>query len=131
MLRVISEAIAAIDPDPEGETDTLEELVDAYLGFFHTEPVLARIFVRIAISGSAGNDGIGARMLHGHQTRVERFRVAMQRDHDMAEKEAEVRAELLLAVLNGLAFRWSLDTDFDFDRYAGLALAETLAAPIA
>ena len=131
ILRVISEAIAAVDPDPRGATDTLAELVHAYVAFFRTQPTLARIYVQIAITGSVTDDGLGVRMLHGHQTRVERFSAAMVRENGaMDEGEAETRAELLLAVLNGLAFRWSLDHEFDFEQYAELALDESVRRPI-
>ncbi len=131
ILRVISEAIAAVDPDPRGATDTLDELVHAYVAFFRTQPTLARIYVQIAITGSVTDDGLGIRMLHGHQTRVERFGTAMARERAVEDGEEEIRAELLLATLNGLAFRWSLDHDFDFEHFATLAMDESLHRPIA
>ena len=31
-----------------------------------------------------------------------------------SESEAEIQAEIMLGALDGLAFRWSLDTDFAF-----------------
>jgi AcrR family transcriptional regulator len=127
ILKVIAEAIAAVDPDPAGETDTLEELVDAYVAFFLTQSTLARIYVQIAVTGSVTADGLGVRMLHGHQTRVDRFRAAIRRhDESLSEDDATIRAELLLAVLNGLAFRWSLDPEFELERHAELALSEAV-----
>lgn len=123
VLRVIVEAITAVDPDPAGETDTLEELVDAYVAFFRSETTLARIYVQIAVSGSVTHDGLGGPMLSGHMARLERFSTAMQREHPpMSRQDATLRAELLLATLNGLAFRWSLDPVFDFEAHARLAL---------
>ena len=66
-------------------------------------------------------------MLRGHHKRVERFRTAMLRENaDMAAEQATVRTELLLATLNGLAFRWSLDAEFDFAGNARLALRQAL-----
>ena len=47
-------------------------------------------------------------------------------DTTLDAQETEVQAELLLGALDGLAFRWALDSDFDFATYARLA-AEKLA----
>ena len=127
VLRVIVEAITAVDPDPAGETDTLAALVDAYVAFFEAETALAKIYVQIAISGSVTDGGLGGRVLRGHHKRVERFRTAMLRENaGMAAEQATVRTELLLATLNGLAFRWSLDAEFDFAGNARLALRQAL-----
>lgn len=127
VLRVVIEAITAVDPDPAGETDTLEELVAAFVTFLRAESALARIYVQIAVSGAVTDDGIGTRVLHGHQRRVERFQSAMmRRAPELSDDEAMLRAELLLAQLNGLAFRSSLDADFPFERFAAAALAESI-----
>jgi AcrR family transcriptional regulator len=127
VLRVIVEAIAAVDPDPAGETDTLEELVDAYVAFFVGESSLARIYVQIAVTGAVTDGGIGDRVLRGHHARVERFRAAMLRRYpSLSGDEATERTERLLATLNGLAFRWSLDTSFALADHARRALAEAL-----
>jgi hypothetical protein len=48
----------------------------------------------------------------------------------MDSEESEVQAELLLGALDGLAFRWALDSDFDFAAYAKLA-ANKFAQPSA
>jgi len=42
-------------------------------------------------------------------------------DQALGAEESEVQAELLLGALDGLAFRWALDGDFDFAAYAELA----------
>ena len=123
VLRVIVEAIAAIDPDPEGERDTIADLVDAYVRFFAEEPTLARIYLQIAISGAVTNDGIGDRVLRGHSLRVDRFATAMLREMPaLSPDQATARTEVLLAALNGLAFRFSLDATFDMAVHAHRAL---------
>lgn len=125
VLRVVREAITAVDPDPEGETDTIEQLVAAYVAFVTGETALAKVYVQIAVTGAMRHDAIGERVLRGHEARIERFRAAMCRAHpELSREEALMRTELLLATLNGLAFRWSLDGDFAFRDHA-VAVLET------
>lgn len=119
VLRVVGEAIQAVDPDPEGRHDTVTELVDAYITFVTHETEMARIYTRIAVRGAMTHDEVGQQVLRHHQRRVDRFQASIEREHpSLPAAEARRRAELLLATLNGLAFRWSLDNQFDF---AGLA----------
>lgn len=120
VLRVVGEAIAAVDPDPEGRhTDTIEELVDAYIAFITGSSSLASIYVQIAVSGAITHGTLGKRVLRHHQRRLGRFAEAMRRgDPSLAEAEAERRSEMLIATLNGLAFRLVLDPQFDFARHA-------------
>ncbi|VAV95640.1 hypothetical protein MNBD_ACTINO01-437, partial [hydrothermal vent metagenome] len=56
VLRVVRESIEAVDPDPEGEgTDTVDDLVHAYIQFFLKDPQMARVYVVAALNGdSAG-----------------------------------------------------------------------------
>jgi hypothetical protein len=42
-------------------------------------------------------------------------------DEAMSPEQSEIRAELLLGALDGLAFRWALDDEFDFAGFARLA----------
>ena len=127
VLRVLRQAITAVDPDPEGETDTLEQLVDAYVGFFTEQSALAQIYLQIAVKGAVTNHGIALRVLRGHEARVDRFRVAMMRERSSLETTgATILAELLVATLNGLAFRWSLDRSFSLRDHARTALANVV-----
>ncbi len=120
ILRVVREAIDAVDPDPDGSgTDTVDDLVSAYIRFFEEQPQLARVYVMAALQGESSGNGTRRRFLRHHMRRVERFADAMARaDGNVGGTEAAIRAELLLGALDGLAFRWSLDTDFDFRGFA-------------
>ena len=123
VLRVVGEAIAAVDPDPDGRhRDTVEELVEAYIAFITGSSSLASIYVQIAVSGAITHGTLGKRVLRHHQRRLSRFAEAMSRsDRSIAASEAERRAELLIATRNGLAFRLVLDPKFDFSGHARLA----------
>lgn len=118
VLRVVVEAIAAVDPDPAGAgTDTVADLVDAYIRFITDEPLVARIYLRLA-AGGGGSDA-HQRVLRHHLRRVERFAAAASRQTPGLDPgEATDRAEQLLATLDGLALRWLLDPAFDFARHA-------------
>ena len=128
IIRVVRESIRAVDPDPLHKgTDTVDDLVDAYIRFFVQEPEMAGVYVMAAVTGGSTGNGARKRFLRHHQRRVERFGEAMQRrDRSLTPEESITRAELLLGLLDGLAFRWALDRDFDFPRYALLA-AESLS----
>ena len=128
VLRVVGEAIAAVDPDPDGRhIDTVEDLVEAYIAVITGTSSLASIYVQIAVNGAITHGTLGQRVLRHHQRRLERFSEAIHRsDATLDEAEATRRAELLIATLNGLAFRLVLDPRFDF---AGHARA-TLTSPV-
>ena len=123
IIRVVRESIKAVDPDPVGAgTDTVDDLVDAYIQFFNDEPQLARVYVMTGLSTEATGNGARRRFLKHHVRRVERFGDAMARaDSSLSANEASVNAEILLGALDGLAFRWSLDPAFDLEHYARLA----------
>jgi AcrR family transcriptional regulator len=123
ILRVVREAIDAVDPDPEheGRNDSLDDLIDAYIAFFSDQRDLARIYIQIAISGSGNDSGATKGFLRHHERRVERFAAALRhRDPDCSPRKAAAQAEVILGALDGLAFRWVLDDSFDFARYARL-----------
>ena len=123
IIRVVRESIDAVDPDPEGEgTDTVDDLVDAYIRFFEEDPQLARVYVITGLSTEATGNGARRRFLRHHERRVQRFADAMSRaDTSLDRVQATVNAEILLGALDGLAFRWFLDSSFDLDRYAHFA----------
>lgn len=123
VIKVVREAIDAVDPDPDGAgTDTLDDLVAAFVRFFHEQPQMAKVYVIAAVNTEAADNGARRRFLRHHQKRVERFGDAMHRaDSSLSHDDATVKAELLLGALDGLAFRWALDGDFDFASYAKLA----------
>ena len=114
ILTVIREAINAVDPHPDGEgKDTVAELVDAYIEFITTQPTLAKIYLQTAVGRAMNDDGLAHRVLSHHETRVTRLADAISRESAVTVGQSRVEAELLLAGLNGLAFHWLLDSDFD------------------
>ena len=125
IIRVVRESIRAVDPDPKGEgTDTVDDLVDAYIRFFVEDPQLARVYVITGVSTETTGNGARRRFLRHHERRVQRFADAMSRaDGSVTPEQSAVNAEILLGALDGLAFRWSLDPTFDLERYARIAAA--------
>ncbi len=120
VLKVVGEAIAAVDPDPERRhTDTVADLVEAYIAFVTGSPNLAKIYLQIAVSGALADGALHKRVVGHHERRVARFADAVRREQPhLSAADAETIAETLLATLNGLAFRWVLDPGFDFAGYA-------------
>lgn len=120
ILQVVREAIDAVDPDPQLiGTDTVDDLVNAYIRFFDEQPELARVYVLTSLTSDSSGDGARKQFLRHHTRRVERFADAMVRNQsELTQPEAEIQAELLLGALDGLAVRWTLDTSFDFADYA-------------
>jgi AcrR family transcriptional regulator len=115
VLTVVREAIEAVDPDPEGTgTDTVADLVEAYVTFIETRPDLARIYAQMAVAGSSPAN-LRGRVLRHHRRRVERFGNAMARERpDLSPAEARRRGELLVAGLNGAALFTMIDGDRSF-----------------
>ena len=122
LIQVSREAIQAVGPDPKHvDTETLDELVDAYIAFVVDESDLARVYLHVAASSST-DSAVHRRYLRHHKQRVERFSNAMRRaDLHLTEEEAIVDAEVLLGALDGLAFRWLLDETFEFAKHATIA----------
>jgi AcrR family transcriptional regulator len=131
IIHVVRESIDAVDPDPDhAGIDTVDDLVSAYIRFFEEEPQLAKVYVMAALTGDSPANGARRRFLRHHLRRVERFADAMARaDQTLGAEESEVQAELLLGALDGLAFRWALDSDFDFAVYAELAADKLVQVP--
>ena len=129
VLEVVREAIRAVDPHPAGEgVDTVEELVGAYVDFVTGDPIVARIYLQIAVGGGLTDEEMGRRVLGHHQRRIERFADAILRaDPGLTSDEARRRAEATVATLNGLAFHWLLDRSLDFAGQAARLVAEHAA----
>jgi AcrR family transcriptional regulator len=132
VFEVVREAIEAVDPDPAGAgTDTLPDLVEAFVQFVTESTPIARIYLQLAVGRGLTDPQVAARVLRSHRRRVERFADAVLRDHpDLGEPEAEARAELLLASLTGLALTALVDEGFDMRAHAARLLpASRLAVP--
>lgn len=129
ILSVVRQAIDAIDPDPENTgTDTLGDLIDAYIKFVIEQGDLARVYIRLAISGGANNSEIQGRTIRHHEARVARFAAALARAHpEFSDAEIERRAETLVSALNGITLHRVLDPDFDVDIHARALLTDALA----
>ncbi len=129
VLTVVRQAIDAIDPDPDHRgTDTLSDLIDAYIRFVTEQGDLARVYIRLAISGGANNSEIRGRTMRHHEARVARFAAAMGRTHpEFSETEVQRRAETLVSALNGITLHRVMDPDFDVATHARALLADALA----
>jgi AcrR family transcriptional regulator len=116
IMRVVGDAIASVDPDPQGAgTDTVGELIKAYARFITGQSTVARIYLQTVVSGGLTDNDLAKRFLRHHERRVARFADAIRRaDPEIGVAEAGEDAELLLAALNGLAFHWMLQPAFDF-----------------
>jgi AcrR family transcriptional regulator len=129
VFEVVREAIEAVDPDPEGEgTDSLEDLVEAFVQFVTESTPIARIYFQLAVGQGLTDRRIAARVLRSHRRRVERFADAIRRDRAvLAEAEAEAEAEVLLASLTGLALTTLVNPRFDMRAHA-MRLAPAMRA---
>lgn len=129
ILSVIGDAINAVDPDPSGiGTDTVRDLVEAYVTFVTKRPELARIYLLLAVSGGLTDPKLGNRFIKHHRARTKRFLDASLREQPGQEREeAENRVEALLAALNGYAFAALLDRTFDLPSHAMRLLEERVS----
>jgi AcrR family transcriptional regulator len=119
VFEVVREAIEAVDPDPAGAgTDSLRDLVDAFVAFMTGSSPIARIYLQLAGRGLT-DPAIAARVIRSHRRRVERFADAWQReDPSLTPEEAESRAETMLAALTGLGLTALMDPTFDMRAHA-------------
>lgn len=129
ILSVVRQAIDAIDPDPEHKgTDTLSDLIEAYIEFVTEQGDLARVYIKLALSGGADDSEIRGRTMRHHEARVARFSAAMARAHpEMAKEEIDRRAETLVSALNGITLHRVLDPGFDVTIHARALLNDALA----
>jgi AcrR family transcriptional regulator len=129
ILTVVRQAIDAVDPDPQHlGTDSLEELVEAYVRFITEEGDLARVYIGIAVSGGRNDSELKGRVIRHHRGRVTRFAAAIQRERpDMHHEEAESRAETLVSSLNGLTLHHVLDPSFAVEGHARALRSQAVA----
>jgi AcrR family transcriptional regulator len=129
VFEVVREAIEAVDPDPAGAgTDSLHDLVDAFVAFMTGSSPIARIYLQLAGRGLT-DPQIAARVLRSHRRRVERFADAWRREEPgLSEVEAIARAETMLAALTGLGMTSLMDPGFDMQAHARALLPSTDAA---
>lgn len=120
VFEVIREALDAVDPDPQGAgTDSLEDLVEAFVQFVTESTPIARIYLQLAVGRGLTDPRVGRRVLRSHRRRVQRFGDALQREQPrLSAAETEVGAETLLAGLTGLALTALVDPDFDMRGHA-------------
>jgi len=120
VFEVVREALDHVDPDPAGEgTDTLAELVEAFVIFITDSPPVARIYLQLAVGRGLTDPTIAARVLRSHRRRVEQFSDAWRReDPTITLQEAEARAQTMLAALTGLGMTALLDPGFDMRSHA-------------
>lgn len=133
VFEVVREALEAVDPDPEGAgTDTLADLVDAFVIFVTGSQPVARIYLQLAVGRGLTDPGIARRVLRSHRLRVDRFADAWRRaDVTLSVPEAEVRAETMLAALTGLGLTALLDPGFDMRAHAQRLLPDHTSAHLA
>lgn len=125
VLEVVRQAINAVDPDPSGlGKETVADLVHAYVAFLSDDQQLARIYVRLAVTGVLTDGGLAGRVRRHHAARVERFTEALRRDRpDLEGPEAAAQAEAAVAALTGFAVHWLVDGLFDLHGQAHRLIA--------
>jgi len=116
LLTVVRESIEAVDPDPAGEgTDSVADLVQAYITFVERQPAMARIYLQIAVTGGVTDRHLAGRLRRHRRYRSRRFADALQRaDPSLGDDEALLRAEVMIAALTGLTLNALLEPGFDF-----------------
>lgn len=120
--EILSNAIAAVDPDPDGlGSETVEDLVNAFIKFVTgDDAVLSGIYLQLA-STALTDDEVAARLRRTQQRRVDRFRAALHREHpDVAADVIAMHAEMLVAALTGMTVRQGYEPSFDFALHARL-----------
>ncbi len=127
VLTVVRDAITAMDPGDEA-SDTLEDLVNAYVTFLTEQSSMAQVYLQIAVTTTSTNEPIRKRIAKGQQYRVERFTSALLRDvPHIGAAEAKARIESLIAALNGFGIARHIDRSFDLHGHTRRMLELTTA----
>jgi AcrR family transcriptional regulator len=126
VLEVVRHAIEAVDPDPEGAgTDSLPDLIDAFVTFFTDSRPIARIYLQLALARGMTDRRVADRVTRSHRQRVERFADAWQRwDPTCGPAEAGPRAELMVGALMGLGLNALVDPTYDLRGLAARLLPD-------
>lgn len=120
--EVLSDAIMAVDPDPEGAgSETTADLVDAFTRFVTGDGArLSNIYLQVAATALTDPE-VAERVRRAQEVRVERFRAALAREHPDVEPDVVTRhAELLVSQLTGMTVRLGYEPDYDFATDAAL-----------
>lgn len=120
--EVLSDAIAAVDPDPHRRGhETAGDLVDAFTRFVTGDDAqLASIYLQLAATALTDPE-VSARVQRAQQARVDRFAAALARAHPNVDSGVvTTHAELLVTQLTGMTVRLGYDPDFDFAAHARL-----------
>lgn len=120
LLTVVREAIEAVEPE-QGPNETVEDLVNSFVRFVTNEPVIAKVYLIMAVSGGLTDADLRRRFVRHHQTRVDRIADALRRKRVNAS-DAQERAEALTATLTGFAIHAMFDPDFDMAKQSKLLL---------
>ena len=117
VLEVVKDAIEAVDPDPAGlGAETIDDLVDALVSFF-VDPrtaVEARIYLQLAFAGALQDETMAVRVRRHHAARLARVAAALRRERpDLADRDADLLAERLIAAVMGACLVWVLDPSVD------------------
>ncbi|MGH8923817.1 MAG: TetR/AcrR family transcriptional regulator [Acidimicrobiia bacterium] len=118
VMTVVRDAIASLETEG-GPTETVSDLVNAFVRFVTSEPVIARVYLIMAVSGGMTDPAIRRRILRHHQARVDRLTAALRRRQSrLTSAHAAEQAEALVAALTGYALHAILDPDFDLPKHA-------------
>jgi AcrR family transcriptional regulator len=120
LLAVMRQAIQAVDPNPDNTGgEHVADLVEAYIRFVQDQPVMARVYLVIAITGSLTDESIAQRISKHQHDRLTRVRAALRTARtDLTDEEVDARAEAMVAALNGYTMQALLDHTFDFAAHA-------------
>lgn len=120
--EVLSDAIMAVDPDPDGAgSETTADLVEAFTRFVTGDSArLSNIYLQVAATALTDPE-VAERVRRAQEVRVERFRAALAREHPDVEPDVVTRhAELLVSQLTGMTVRLGYEPDYDFATDAAL-----------
>lgn len=121
VMTVVRESIAALEVD-HGPNETLADLINDFVRFVSSEPLIARVYLIMAVSGGLTDPSIRRRIMRHHQARVARLTAAVRRESKGTNRRAQERGEAIEAALTGFALHAILDPDFDFPKHASSLL---------